>query len=92
MAVAERTPTLSVYELVLLFDDHPTVPLVLAICQQAQPADALLTNRVLLAAMYGVPVNGNLPEWFGERVTDEHARLLDLGLGMYRQGRSLAGL
>jgi hypothetical protein len=87
VTVAERNPTLSVYELTLLFDDHPTVPLVVAICDQTLPQ----TNRQLLRAMYGVPQIGNLPEWFLDRITEEQCAVIDLGLGIWRQNRQLAG-
>ena len=78
---ASRNPALSVYELVLLFDDKPTVALVAAICEQTLPS----TNRQLLFAMYGVPVHGALPHSFDGRTTDEQARVLQLGFDLWRK-------
>jgi hypothetical protein len=84
VAVAERNPALSVYELTLLFDDHPTVPLVVKICEQTAP----ISSRQILRAMYGVPLIGELPEWFVDRFTQEQAGMIDLGLITWRQGGS----
>ena len=87
--VAERPPALSVFELTMLFADtaetqgHPTVELIVAICEQVDPR----SNRDLMHAMFGVPTVGALPREFADRLTEEQAGLIDLGLAAWRKQR-----
>lgn len=82
----QANPVLSVYELVLLYDDKPTTPLIRAICQSVdwRPTPS---KRRLLTAMYGVPESGTLPDWFAYRLTDEQERTLDLGYDLWLRDR-----
>lgn len=81
-------PFVSVYELTLLFDEHPTVGIVEAIIEQLEPQHQSV--RGLLRAMYGVPLKGKLPDEFSWRLTDEQERLIDLAYSTWRTSQTPA--
>lgn len=82
MAVAERkTPGVSLLQLRELYEDYPTIPLALAMCEQASAK--LTSDRDLIRAMYQVPSARDPRTWIEEQLTYRHRMLLEVAVGRW---------
>ena len=76
------TPRLSVFELVELFQDKPTIPLVETICDQLSPIPE--TAEGLIRTMFGLYSDANIKAWLDGTLTYEQQMMIDVGFSRCR--------
>jgi len=91
MAVAERSPFVSLLELRVLFEEFPRPELVIAMCDQAcAPGEPQKVTDDLIRAMYSLdvefPADVTLTEWVQEEFTYTHRMWIEVSVRRWLNG------